>query len=225
MKCHPQVPQACLLVAAAGSGKSSVYQSIRAVDGGISLIIETAISLGADQTAKIKSASSQSGPVEAFQLDSIKSACDRNSLIKFLKDISPSSNTAMFLFSSPEEILKPCWISCLISLISKKTLKLICIDEVHQFIDFGISFRKSFCLLKLRLFHHIIDHSAVTNKPDQMPSTLKIPVVCMTAAFNATLVTLLEKMINIRFLPKNYFWCGRSGMEKRHIRIEMLCTA
>ena len=104
MKCHPQVPQACILVAATGSGKSSAYQSIGAVDGGISLIIETAISLGADQTAKIKSASSQSSPAEAFQLDSIKSACDRNSLIKFLKDMPPLSNTAAFLLSSPEEI-------------------------------------------------------------------------------------------------------------------------
>mmetsp|Transcript_22029 Transcript_22029/g.30966 ORF Transcript_22029/g.30966 Transcript_22029/m.30966 type:complete len:147 (+) Transcript_22029:499-939(+) len=144
MKCHPQVPQACLLVATTGGGKSSVYQSIGAVDGGISLIIETTILLGADQSTKVKSASSQSGPVEAFQLDTIKSTCNQNTLIKFLEDMSHSSNTTIFLFSSPEEILKPCWTSCLISLISKKTLKLICIDEVHQFINFVISFRKFF---------------------------------------------------------------------------------
>ena len=220
MHCEPNNYEATLLVQGAGSGKSSVFQTIGVVDGGIILILETTLSLGADQSQKINCASNSYGQVMSFQLDSVKSAKNRNDLMQFLKSFNNNSQTTVFLFSSPEEIIKPCWCSCLLTLMARKSLKLIVIDEVHQFIDFGLTFRHSFCMLKKRLFEHVIDKKHVLNDPTSLPTVLRMPVLCMTATFNSHLVTMLEQMIGIRFLPKNFFWSYKDGMKKRHVEID-----
>ena len=149
MNCEPNNCEACLLVQGTGGGKSSVFQTIDVVDGGIVLIIETTLSLGADQASKIDTASTSFGSISSYQLDSIKSTKNRNILINHLKSMTKNSNNTIFLFASPEEILKPYWSSCLLTLISRQSLKLIVIDEVHQFIDFGLTFRYSFLCSKI----------------------------------------------------------------------------
>ena len=224
MHCGTNYPQASLLVQPTGCGKSSVYQTIGAIDGGVVLILETTLSLGADQAQKIESISSQTGSIKAYQLDGIKSIASRNNLIQHLKTFTPSSHNTVFLFSSPEMLTTSHWTSLMIHLIGKKVLKLICIDEVHQYLSFGLTFRKSFCSLKRRIFDQVVDKKNVLNRPDELPIYLKVPLLCMTATFNSTLVNLLEKMVGIRFLPSNYFWSNRRNMEKRNIKIEFVCT-
>ena len=106
-------------------------------------------------------------------------------------------------------------------IINKKILKITCIDEVHQFIDFGTSFRKSFCLLKENLFKNSIDQSVHCNKTC-FPSTLTIPIIAMTATFNMSLLESLEKMIGVKFLRANVFWATKSEMRKNHINADIV---
>jgi len=109
MRCKPKRPEVTLLVQRTGSGKSSIYQTIGVIDGGIVLVVENTLSLGADQATKIRQASSQYGTVNAFQLDSIKSTSSRTNLIRYLTSLLPLSHATTFLFSSPEALLQPCW--------------------------------------------------------------------------------------------------------------------
>ena len=120
MRCLPNAPQACLLVQGAGGGKSAACQSVGTVDAGIILVIEPTLSLGADQASKISSATSEHGDVDAYQLDSLKSNKSKNTLYQCLRSITSDSNETIFLFSSPEEILRPPWTSLILHLLNKK---------------------------------------------------------------------------------------------------------
>ena len=103
MRCENNKPQATLLAQGTGGGKSAVYQAVGTIDAGVILVIETTLSLGADQSSKISSASSDNGPIESFQLDSLKSNGSRQSLNQHLRSLDKETSTAIFLFSSPEE--------------------------------------------------------------------------------------------------------------------------
>ena len=63
MRCKPNKPAATLLAQRAGAGKSSTYQTIGATGAGVALVIKTTLSLGSDQTTKIRNASSAFGSV------------------------------------------------------------------------------------------------------------------------------------------------------------------
>ena len=108
------------------------------------MVIETTLSLGADQSSKIAAASGDDGPVESFQLDSLKSTQSRQSLNQCLRSLEKDANTTIFLFSSPEELLKSPWPSLITCLANQNLLRLICVDEVHQCVNFGTTFRKTF---------------------------------------------------------------------------------
>ena len=225
MQCGDNQPQATLLVQGTGGGKSAVYQAVGTVDAGVTLVIETTLSLGADQSSKISSASGINGPVESFQLDSLKSKSSRTSLNQYLRSLEKSTNTSIFLFTSPEELLKFPWTSLMLHLSNNGLLKLICIDEVHQFVTFGTSFRRKFCALKKSLFQNIVDNKSINNEPDQLPTILKTPILFMTATFTLSLLHLLQKMVGIRVLPSNFFWCGKKGMEKQTISINIISSS
>ena len=219
MRCKPKNPECTLLVQRAGAGKSSIYQTIGVVDAGIVLIIENTLSLGADQATKIREASSDYGSVNAFQLDSIKTTASRTNLIKYLCSITPTTHSTAFLFSSPETLLQPCWNNLIKGIVNRKTLKLLCMDEVHQHVHFGTAFRKSFCKLKDHLFKYIIDKNNSCRNP---PSKLKLPILAMTATMNADLLETSQKMIGIAILKRNIFWSSKNEFNKRQIRIDVI---
>ena len=176
MRCHPHNPQATLLVQGTGGGKSTVHQTIGTVDGGVTVVIEPTLSLGADQSSKIDLADTSSKLVKSFQLDGIKNPKSREDLNEFLCSLSPTTNASIFLFLSPEELLKKPWCNLLIHLISKNILRLVCIDEVHQFVLFGTTFRKAFCLLKKALFDHVIDKKNPSNSSLSLPIFRNVPL-------------------------------------------------
>ena len=67
---HPIQP--CLLVQGTSGGKSSVYQMIGVIKAGITLIIESMLSLSSDQMSKISKITDTTDSVSSIQLDSIK---------------------------------------------------------------------------------------------------------------------------------------------------------
>lgn len=84
----------------------------------------------------------------AYQLDSIKKANLIKKLDEKLSNMKKGTNTSVFLYASPECLMRQPWRSLLIKLINNGVLKLVCVDEIHLFVMFGVIFRKSFVNLK-----------------------------------------------------------------------------
>ena len=100
---------------------------------------------------------------------------------------------------------------------------MVCVDEIHLFVMFGVTFRKSFVNLKESFFKHLIDRSKhKTDSPHAVH--LKVPLLLMTATFNNRLLLILEQMIGIKVLRENYLWSGRRKMARRNIRINVVFT-
>ena len=100
---------------------------------------------------------------------------------------------------------------------------MVCIDEIHLFVIFGITFRKSFINLKESFFKHLIDRSKhETDAPHAVH--LKVPLLLMTATFNNRLLGIFEKMIGIKVLRENYLWSRRQKMAHRNIGINVAFT-
>jgi superfamily II DNA helicase RecQ len=133
--------QPTLLVQGTGSGKSSVYQTIGVIKGGVSLIIENTLSLSSDQLSKITNISTRLPHVHSFQLDSIKASSTRTLLSNQIKNLNKHSTCTIFLFASPESLIIKPWMSLIHHIIENNTLKQICIDEVHLYVIFAITFR------------------------------------------------------------------------------------
>ena len=70
---------------------------------------------------------------------------------------------------------------------TKKLLRLFCIDEVHLFVEFGITFRKTFIGMK----------EAVFDKLKSNDDDLHVPILFMTATFNLELKALLTQLTGI----------------------------
>ena len=102
-------------------------------------------------------------------------------------------------------------------------LRLICINEVHQFVMFGCTFRPEFTLLKQSLFQylHLNDDNIPSINNSQFSIHLKVPLLLMTATFNVELVSILQSMIGIRITPSLYLWSGRDDMQRRTVRISV----
>ena len=139
-------PNPVLLVQSTGSGKSAVPLTLSSVDGGVSIIIQNTLALGSDQCSKIKLLSSPSSkPIKTFQLDVFKNSDDLETLCsEILQHCTSNTVTSVIVFTSPEALLKPVVLRFVESLIAKDLLRLFCIDEIHLFVQFGLSFRKSF---------------------------------------------------------------------------------
>ena len=155
MRCIPNTPSAMLLVQGTGGGKSAVPQTVGAVTRGVTLVIENTLSLSADQHSKIKSANTAHGPIKAFHLDSIRTKRNEDKASNALTTLPNNTNASIFLFSSPECLSKEPWMTMIETLIGKGSLRLVCVDEAHQFVMFGCAFRPEFSLLKDSLFEKL----------------------------------------------------------------------
>ena len=73
-----------LIVHGTGGGKSSIYQTVGFVKGGVSLIIQNTLSLSSDQLSKLDNATMRSKSIFAYQLDSIKDHTSREAFKAFV---------------------------------------------------------------------------------------------------------------------------------------------
>ena len=165
---------AVLLVQGTGGGKSAVPQTVGIVDGGVTLIIENTLSLGADQEYRIIEASKSVGPMESFQLDSLKSKSDKDKVKQMLLSLPKDTEASLFIYASREILLVPPWPDVFNHLLEKHLLHLVCVDEVHQYVMFGATFHTQFSLLKNSLFQSLIDHNHQLNQGNIMPTILKM---------------------------------------------------
>lgn len=206
-------PDPVLLVQSTGSGKSTVPLTCSVVDGGISIIIENTLALGSDQSSKVKHlASTDVKNVKSFHLDMFKSNSDRDLLFKaIISHCTFNYESSIILFTSPEAILHPLSLGFIKNIVSLDMLNLFCIDEVHLFVEFGISFRHEFQLVKTKLLPLLQDDNR----------RFKIPVLLMTATLDATLFGLIQLLLGINIKQYNIFWGEPASFSKRNIKIEM----
>ena len=204
--------QPVLMVQPTGSGKSTVPLTVAVVDGGITLIIENTLALGTDQSSKIDliAKSSSLRNIKSIHLDSIKgSKMQKTISASIIHHCKSNRNTSIIIFSSPETLLKFVWTEFLIDCEKLKLLNLICIDEIHMFVEFGCTFRPSFQLLNKNIF----------SKFRINDSTSTVPFLLMTATFDKQYQSILEQMIGFKIETNNTFWARQTSFNKRHINI------
>ena len=129
-------------------------------------------------------------------MDATKNPGDIENLRKFITELNADTNILIFIYSSPEVLLKPTWMEIVHTIIDKKLLRLVCVDEAHQFVSFGSSFCPEFGDLCDKLFQQLIIHDGqhlVGNSivPVGGSCLLKIPLLFMTATITNNLVKYL----------------------------------
>lgn len=128
------------------------------------------------------------------------------------------------LFTSPEELIQPTWLQLFQDMMEIDMVNLFCIDEVHLFVKYGLSFRKKFSLLQNKVFSKMIDDRNNNQNEHGNGTSLKVPILCMTATFNAELLELLNKMTNFTIGTQYMFWSNGHDFQKRHIKIAIQYT-
>ena len=83
-----------------------------------------------------------------------------------MNELDSDSNVTIFIYTSPECLLREPWNAVFVGLIERKVLQLVCLDESHMFVMFGLTFRKEFTLLKDSFFKHLVDQYS-TDSPSQ----------------------------------------------------------
>ena len=99
----------------------------------------------------------------------------------------------------------------LYTLIRKRLLVLLAIDEIHLFVQFGLYFRSEFLQLRTLLFDRV-----------RLPNhRTRIPVLFMTATATAPLIRHLQLITGISFGRSNIFWPSPIGMQCRSVCIKV----
>jgi len=179
------------------------------------------LALGADQTTKVCTKSIQtSGDVLAIHLDEVHNSSDQLRIVQSILALPSSTRKTIMLFSSPQKIVNDkTWMGFLKKLIENGLLRLVCVDEVHLFVHYGLSFRTEFAMLSSTLFRHLIIDRGAGYKT-------KIPVLFMTATCTNRIFRQLQDLTTLKFFPTlvNVYWPGPIDMMNRHIMITVLYT-
>lgn len=135
-------------------------------------------------------------PVKLFQLDTFKIDNELQHLYDtILKHINNNKSTSGICFSSPEMLLNPKSIDFVILFISSKKINLFCIDEVHLFVEFAISFRLFFQSLKNNIISLLYKDK----------NTIHIPLLLMSVTFDKSMYHMIQAMLDIQIHSNNIF--------------------
>ena len=206
-------PEPILMIQPTGSGKSTVPLTCAVIPGGVTIILEDTLALASDQTSKIKSIIvSNKKPVKSFQLDTFKTDDELQHLYDAIVNrTKKNNNTSIICFSSPKKLLNKKSIEFIKTIVSKKKLNLFCIDKIHLFVEFGISFRPIFQSIKDKIISLLYNND----------NSVNIPILLMSATFDKTMYHIIQSMLGIRIFSNNIFWADASCFKKRHISIQM----
>jgi superfamily II DNA helicase RecQ len=182
-----------LLVRPTGGGKSSVRDVFSLMNGGVSLTISPLLSLGADQEEKLKAKAKQTlGPVCPIHIDEFRCVVEQKQTVAKIKGLLKDGSTTVFIFSSPQAIVKnKIWCELIDYLIYNQRLSMVCVDEVHLFAHFGMTFRKEFQLLDKKLFKKL--------RVGNSKTLTKVPILFMTATCTEAIVARVEVMTGLVF--------------------------
>jgi superfamily II DNA helicase RecQ len=208
-----------LLVRPTGGGKSSVRDVYSLMNGGVSLTISPLLSLGADQEEKLKVKAKQTlGPVCPIHIDEFRSVVEQKQTVSKIKSLLKDGDTTVFIFSSPQAIVRnKVWCGLIDHLIKNDRLSMVCVDEVHLFAHFGMTFRKEFQHLDQKLFRKL--------RVGNSRSCTKVPILFMTATCTEAIVDRVEAMSGLTFnRDTGVFWPEPEEMSHRHVFLEVAYT-
>ena len=153
-----------------GGGKSMVCDTFAATVGGITLNIAPLLALNADQDTKLLK-KRKSNKIMSLHRDTYRTNHDRAAIMKAI--LNAPSSAAIFLFASPQALAtSSVWYGFVLRLLQLGRLKLLTIDKIHLFAQFGLWFRPKFIGLAKGLFSKLL-----------IPGTCRtqVPVLAMTA--------------------------------------------
>ena len=107
-----------------------------------------------------------------------------NSIISHCKN---NTNISFIIFSSSKTLLRCIWLNFFFECDQFQILNLLCIDEIHMFVQFDCSFRPFFQLPKEKFFSKFWINNTTTS----------VPILLMSATFSKEIQSILEKMIGI----------------------------
>jgi superfamily II DNA helicase RecQ len=228
---HPSPKSSVLLVQPTGGGKTCCNVSHSLILAGFSLTIVPLLSLGVDQEEKLKRYPSDAskGIINPIHLDDYRSAASQRSLVNDLLLIETTTQQTFLLFSSPQAIVgsKP-FQELIQHLIKTKLLRMICVDELHLYVQFGLSFRDEFRSLTKYLFD-LIRINRYTQQQGKrqimrLSTDTTVPILWMTATASDWIIKELEDMtgISISHDSNNVFWPDAKGMYKPTVSLDLL---
>jgi len=217
-------PGALTVVQQTSRGKSAITRCAGSILRGVILTVVPLLSIGADQVSIIEKQASEinqlgqrTGSVVSFHLDKVKQAATKRSLAAALLNLSKDTLTTVFLFASPQAILKKEW-ETVLEMTAKNLIRLFCLDEVHLYVNFGLTFRQDFVKLKNVLFKWIRTRP-LSHGPNLL---LKVPVVLMTATWDLELARVFELMTGAHPKQDLFIWANAEGMQRRQLSIKMV---
>ena len=142
---------------------------------GVSLTIVPLFVLGAELTLKDSTKSIQTScDTLTVHLDEIYNRFNKQRLVNSFLVLPVDTQKTIMLLSLPQKIVNDkVWMGFLKKLIKNGLTRLACVDVMHLFFHYGLSFKQEFAMLSSTLFCHLIIDSGVRYKT-------KIPVLFMT---------------------------------------------
>ena len=129
----------------------------------------------------------------AIDLDSTKNIDIINKLCSRLSYLKRGINITIFLYTSPECIIRNPWFALLPTLISDGVLNVVHVDEFYLFVMFGITFRKELVLMKNSFFcHPIADIYRYHQNPLDLSYNLKVSLLLTAVIFSHKLLHLIK---------------------------------
>ena len=165
------------------------------------MIIQPTLALSADQSSKFDFTNVTDYAIVGIQCDSIKSSLAFELLEKTLLNVDGCTTAHIFLFVSPETLLKDQWIKLLMKLITNKVMIRLVVDIVYLVVEFEISFRRFICDLKTVLFDQLWK--------DKFQVKFSVPIICMSMIFNFEYMKYLNLMTGIKITDKKIHWVAR----------------
>ena len=164
----PGKPTSLLLVERTGGGKTHVTRVVGAIERGIVLVIVPLLALSADQLKKFKSANQAYGAVDAFHIDEVvkESAAKYQEVLARLRSLRRSTTSTAFICSSPQFFtIHPAFCELMVKQANERVLQLIVVNEVHVYVQHGMSFRCEIRELKDVFFSKVFDKLKQSSRP------------------------------------------------------------
>jgi hypothetical protein len=178
---------------------------------GIVFTISPLLSLAADPTNKVdRRASQEFGNVVSFHLDEIKDRTEQLAAAASILNLDSNTTQTIFLFASPQAFVNnPVSRKLLDSIIQKKMLLFVAINEINLFVHFARYFHQEFAWLKPYLFSKLQSCGSA--------SRTTVPVLFMNTTCNTTIVENVELLSGLQFHVANIFWPPLPGMQHRYV--------
>jgi hypothetical protein len=223
---HPLQPGSTMVIMPTGYGKSGIRDAHAIIQGGFAGTLVPLLSLGIDQSEKmIPFSKVSSGLINSIHLDDYKSNRSKARIANQLMKVPANTKQTFLLFFSPQSIVDCPEVQALFKhLVKTKLLRLLAIDEIHLFVQFGKSgFRKVFCELKATLFDEVRGNNYQTGG---LAKQTTCPILWMTATCTKEEVDDLESMtgIAIKHNSHSIFWPSAKIMFNTTVTIDLRYT-